>query len=154
MVFMKEKSTKFCFLCRELFAAISMNLYDLDCFGADNTVTTSDESSDAMRIFAASPPDNYVHKRFSDHYSSNESIGIKFRSRSNTNQSHKSEDASESSEVKVGAFATKKISTDSLKPSDAGTSIDEDFLDLFNLEQDTKDQQPQPTIATPSPRSP
>ena len=32
-----------------------------------------------MRIFAASPPDNYVHKRFSDHYSSNESIGIKFR---------------------------------------------------------------------------
>ena len=107
-----------------------------------------------MRIFAASPPDNYVHKRFSDHYSSNESIGIKFRSRSNTNQSHKSEDASESSEVKVGAFATKKISTDSLKPSDAGTSIDEDFLDLFNLEQDTKDQQPQPTIATPSPRSP
>ena len=113
--------------CRELFAAISMSLYDLDCFGADNTVTTSDESSDAMRIFAASPPDNYVHKRFSDHYSSNESIGIKFRSRSNTNQSHKSEDASESSEVKIGAFATKKISTDSLKPSDAGTSIDEDF---------------------------
>ena len=93
-----------------------------------------------MRIFAASPPDNFVHKRFSDHYSSNESIGIKFRSRSNTNQSHKSEDiSSESNEVKVGAFATKKISTDSLKPSDAGASVDEDFLDLFNLEQDAKD---------------
>merc|ERR1711874_796715 len=40
----------------------------------------------------------------------------------------------------------KKISTDSLKPSDAGASVDEDFLDLFNLEQDTKDQQPQPTV--------
>ena len=45
-------------------------------------VTTSDESSEAMRIFAASPPDNFFHnKRFSDHYSSNESLGIqKFRS--------------------------------------------------------------------------
>ena len=107
-----------------------------------------------MRIFAASPPDNFIHKRFSDHYSSNESIGIKFRSRSNTNQSHKSEDASESNEVKVGAFATKKISTDSLRPSDAGTSVDDDFLDLFNLEQDIKEeQQPQPTVTT-SPRSP
>ena len=56
-----------------------------------NIVTTSDESSEAMRIFAASPPEpHFVHKRFSDHYSSNESLGVqKFRSRSNTNQSHK-----------------------------------------------------------------
>lgn len=46
----------------------------------DANVTTSDESSDAMRIFAASPPDNFLHKRFSDHYSSNESLGVKFRS--------------------------------------------------------------------------
>ena len=99
----------------------------------DATITTSDESSEAMRIFAASPPDTFIHKRFSDHYSSNESIGIKFRSRSNTNQSYKSEDTSnDSNEVKIGAFATKKISSDNLKPNDA----DDDFLDLFNLEQD------------------
>ena len=133
---------------------IRKNISNPDYFGTtiDNTVTTSDESSDAMRIFAASPPDNFMHKRFSDHYSSNESLGIgivKFRSRSNTNQSHKSEDTSETNEVKVGAFATKKISTDSLKPSDAGASVDEDFLDLFNLEHDNKDQQSQATTAAP-----
>jgi len=130
---------------------IRKNISNPDCYGADNPVTTSDESSDAMRIFAASPPDNYVHKRFSDHYSSNESIGIKFRSRSNTNQSHKSEDASETTEVKVGAFATKKNSTDSLKPSDAGISVDEDFLDLFNLEKSNEEQPTQPTSAAASP---
>ena len=50
-------------------------------YGEGNTVTTSDESSEAMRIFAASPPDNFIHRRFSDHYSSNESLGVqKFRS--------------------------------------------------------------------------
>ena len=98
-----------------------------------DTITTSDESSEAMRVFAASPPDNFIHKRFSDHYSSNESIGIKFRSRSNTNQSHKSEDISnDSNEVKLGAFATKKISSDNIKTSEA----DDDFLDLFNVEQE------------------
>ena len=39
---------------------IRKNISNPDCYGADNPVTTSDESSDAMRIFAASPPDNYV----------------------------------------------------------------------------------------------
>ena len=52
---------------------------------------------------------------------------------SNTNQSHKSEDASESNEVKIGAFATKKVScSDTMRPSEA----EDDFLDLFTLEGD------------------
>merc|ERR1711971_987487 len=60
--------------------------------------------------------------------------------------------ASETNEVKVGAFATKKNSTDSLKPSDAGISVDEDFLDLFNLEKSNEEQQQtQQTSAAASP---
>ena len=59
----------------------NVNNPDFDRYGEGNTVTTSDESSEAMRIFAASPPDNFIHRRFSDHYSSNESLGVqKFRS--------------------------------------------------------------------------
>ena len=59
----------------------NVNNPDYDRYGEGNTVTTSDESSEAMRIFAASPPDNFIHRRFSDHYSSNESLGVqKFRS--------------------------------------------------------------------------
>ena len=105
-------------------------------FGDSANVTTSDESSEAMRIFAASPPEpHFVHKRFSDHYSSNESLGIqKFRSRSNTNQSHKSDiddSSAASNEVKVGAFATRKISDNAIS-----AEADEDFLELFNLEDD------------------
>ena len=105
-----------------------------------NIVTTSDESSEAMRIFAASPPEpHFVHKRFSDHYSSNESLGVqKFRSRSNTNQSHKS-DADESSgasnEVKIGAFATRKVS-DHATCATSTNAAEDDFLELFNLEDD------------------
>ena len=95
---------------------------------------TSDESSEAMRIFAASPPEpHFVHKRFSDHYSSNESLGVqKFRSRSNTNQSHKS-DADESSgasnEVKIGAFATRRVSEHTCT-TNTSASAEEDFLEL------------------------
>ena len=52
---------------------------------------------------------------------------------SNTNQSQKSADVTtDPNEVKIGAFATKKLSSDTVK-SDAA---DDDFLDLFNLEQD------------------
>ena len=54
---------------------------------------------------------------------------------SNTNQSQKSGDH-DPNEVKVGAFATKKLSTDTIKSSEA----DDDFLDLFNLEQDKKEE--------------
>ena len=55
---------------------------------------------------------------------------------SNTNQSQKSADVSnDPNEVKVGAFATKKLSSDTVKSTDA---TDDDFLDLFNLEQDKK----------------
>ena len=113
--------------------------------GADSTtnVTTSDESSEAVRIFATSPPDNYnLHKRFSDHYSSNESLQhpTKFRSRSNTNQSHKSDDSNFGpTEVKVGAFATK--SSSAVKPVLIGNDeITDDFLDLFNLEEEVVDK--------------
>ncbi len=58
----------------------------LENLGGDaNPVTTSDESSEAMRIFyAASPPDNTFiggHKRDHAQYSSNESLQPKFRSR-------------------------------------------------------------------------
>lgn len=118
---------------------------------ADTTITTSDESSEAMRIFAASPPDNFFHKRFSDHYSSNESLGVnKFRSRSNTNQSHKSEDASDSNEIKVGAFATKKMSSER-----AAAEADDDFLDLFNLtlEENKSRDEVRPPGTTMSPAS-
>lgn len=58
---------------------------------------------------------------------------------SNTNQSHKSEEASESNEVKVGAFATKKMSSE--KPSGDN---DDDFLDLFNLERSSSKEEPTP----------
>lgn len=60
----------------------NVNNPDYDRYGEGNTVTTSDESSEAMRIFAASPPDNFIHRRFSDHYSSNESLGVQQRFRS------------------------------------------------------------------------
>merc|ERR1719192_890800 len=105
-----------------------------------NIVTTSDESSEAMRIFAASPPEpHFVHKRFSDHYSSNESLGVqKFRSRSNTNQSHKS-DADESSgggaanEVKIGAFATRKVSHEHPTTATTSVSAEDDFWNFSIL---------------------
>ena len=109
----------------------------------DCNVTTSDESSEAMRIFAASPPEpQYLHKRFSDHYSSNESLGIqnKFRSRSNTNQSHKSDvddSSAASNEVKIGAFATRKISDNAPSAAEA----EDDFLDLFTLEADDQEKE-------------
>ena len=60
----------------------NVNNPDYDRYGEGNTVTTSDESSEAMRVFAASPPDNFIHRRFSDHYSSNESLGVQQRFRS------------------------------------------------------------------------
>jgi hypothetical protein len=116
-------------------------------YAGDTNVTTSDESSEAMKIFATSPPDTnfqYPGKRGSDHYSSNESLGFnvvqppKFRSRSNTNQSHKSEDVSletpASNEVKIGAFATKKSDNNA---GDNADGTDDDFMDLFTLETST-----------------
>ena len=121
---------------------IRKNVNEYSDNSGNNIVTTSDESSEAMRIFAASPPEgghHFVHKRFSDHYSSNESLGVqKFRSRSNTNQSHKS-DADESSgasnEVKIGAFATRRVSEHTCT-TNTSASAEEDFLELFNLEDD------------------
>ena len=64
----------------------NVNNPDYDRFGEGNPVTTSDESSEAMRIFAASPPDNFIHRRFSDHYSSNESLGVQQRFRSSKSE--------------------------------------------------------------------
>lgn len=119
---------------------------------------TSDESQEAMRLFAASPPDGVYfggnqytspvvqrqgrRLHSADHHSSNESLGRKFsfRPRSGTNQSAASDDT-DSENLKLGAFAAKrdilsrKIST-GIGSGQDGTRDEDDspLLELFTVD--------------------
>ena len=119
-------------------------------FNSESEQQTSDESQEAMRIFAASPPDpTSPHFRRQgpvgpkpSHTSSNESLSSGqhrfYRPRSGTNQSNVSGDLPEDSSVnsctdfKVGAFVSRPVSADTNRNSVDGN--DDPLLQLFNLE--------------------
>ena len=129
--------------------------------GDSETAQTSDESQEAMRIFASSPPDptspytrRLVYGKPSSqlgNYSSNESLAsgqAKFyRPRSGTNQSLGStneEDSEgrdhgqkESNDIKVGAFssaAVKNMSTIKGPLTETDDDMNDPLLELFSLE--------------------
>ena len=130
---------------------------------------TSDESQEAMRIFASSPPDptspytrRLVYGKPSSqlgNYSSNESLAsgqAKFyRPRSGTNQSLGStneEDSEgrehgqkESNDIKVGAFvstsaAVKNLSTIKSPLTETDDDMNDPLLELFSLERQGDDK--------------
>ena len=138
--------------------------------GGDSEATqTSDESQEAMRIFASSPPDpTSPHTRRLAYgkpssqlgnYSSNESLAsgqAKFyRPRSGTNQSLGStneEDSEgrdhskkESNDIKVGAFVSssavaKNLATLKSPLAETDDDINDPLLELFSLENKTADK--------------